>query len=239
MAHPRTRRSSGRNRARREQHRVAERAREPRLGARAEHVSAHVEQDDEIAAEPIGGRLDPAGDPSRAAVDVDERRRAAEMRGDAGLRQARSLGRPPLGPAERGVALAESLDPAQVRERARAGVVGVDREPLPGHPAELGRSAGALDLARRGDCADDVTAAPDPEDERAGRSPEGTARDPVELLRRVRAQARAGPRRRCRESRRRRGRTRRQPSPGRPRRGGRGRSRPTSGSRCARRGRAP
>ena len=99
---------------------------------------------------------------------MDQRRE----RGGAGggdcvrrLRAGRAGARAAAAGAGQRRAAPEAVDPAQVAERARAGVVGIDGEALPGDAADLDRPTGPLDLAGDRQRADDVTAAADPEHE--------------------------------------------------------------------------
>ena len=157
----------GEPQARGQHHRVAQRAPEPRLVAGGDRIPADVGVDDEIAAEPIGGRADPVRGAARALGDVDQHRRRAQVGGDVGLREADPLRGRRVGPREHGVAT-ERLAAGDLDRRARPGHR-VDRQSLPGDAAEHERRPELLAAPRDRERADHVTSAADPEDQCAPR----------------------------------------------------------------------
>src|SRR5829696_572119 len=159
--------------AAREQHRVAQGTREPRLVAVRERVAAHVDEDDRVAAEALPRGGETVGDGTRPAGRVDEQRRLAGKRGHPRLGEGdAALGDARVRPGEHEPRPESLLDPRDLVERARPGVR-VDHEPLPRRPADhRPRPMQAGERLGDHERADHVTAAAHAHDERAPRGGE-------------------------------------------------------------------
>ena len=118
-----------------EQQRVRQRAAEPRLVAVGEDVAAHVDERDEIAAEPPRGVVERGRRPRRGRGAGSTRTVSlAEHAGQVRLGEAEAAGPARLGAGER-----DGVVQALARRRSRRACGArerVDEPPLPGQPAD-------------------------------------------------------------------------------------------------------
>jgi hypothetical protein len=127
-----------------------------------EHVTAHVEQDDAVAAEPLRRVVQRCGDCARTRVRVDQHGLRTRGAGDVRLAEQKATGAARVRAAERDRRV-QRLGADHLCEQARPRDR-VDRPALPGEPADDGFAAEQLSSRER---ADDVPAAADAHDQRA------------------------------------------------------------------------
>ena len=212
----------------RDHHRIAERAGEPRLRTVGDRVPADVDEEHEVASQVGTGGADASRGAGSALGHVDQDRGLAQVSREVRLAEVDSFGR---GRADCGIDNGSALERPCADDFARPARarMGVHDDPLPGDATENRFAAARLEGTSNGYGANRIAAAADAEHQRT-RAPRDR---PGDSLRVRPALLQTGRRRRGPSPRR--GRTLLPPSPGSPRREGRGRSRPTSGTRGTRR----
>jgi hypothetical protein len=146
-------------------YRVAQRACQPGLLAVGEHVAADVHADQQVATQLRNRGRDSSRGPRGSAADVHQHRLGAQVGRHARLAERDSLRSAGLGPGQhrRAAELPAAPDLAQ-RPRSR---MRIDWDPLPGDPAQHERRSQRFAQPGNRQSPDYVTAAADPEDQRA------------------------------------------------------------------------
>jgi len=153
-----------------QQHRVGQRAAQPRLVALGQHVAAHVDERDQVGAQSCGGIVQGAGHALGARPRVDEQDPLVQDARQAGLGEVEVAGAGRLrGGAGDGVV--ERLGVAQLVQVAGAGH-GIDHPSLPGQAADDPLRAEALGQVGHHQGADAVAATADADAEDARGVPE-------------------------------------------------------------------